>query len=43
MALHLGNGKMVSAPHTGAFVHVGAIPAPNFRGVVRIVPAGAAR
>lgn len=43
VALYLGNGKMVSAPHTGAFVHVGAIPAPNFRGVVRIVPAGAAR
>lgn len=38
VALYLGNGQMVSAPHTGAFVHVGPIPARNFRGVVRIVP-----
>lgn len=42
VALYLGNGQMVSAPHTGAFVHVGPIPARNFRGIVRIIPAGTA-
>jgi cell wall-associated NlpC family hydrolase len=38
VALYLGNGLMVSAPHTGAVVHVSAVPAQNFRGVVRVVP-----
>lgn len=37
VALYLGNGLMLSAPHTGAFVHVSGIPAAHFRGVVRVV------
>lgn len=43
VAMYLGNGLMVSAPHTGDVVHVSTIYANNFQGLVRIDPAAAAR
>jgi hypothetical protein len=42
VAIYLGSGLMVSAPHTGEFVHVGPLYASNFRGVVRLDPRQAA-
>ena len=39
VAIYLGNGLMVSAPHTGLFVHVSAVPTNNLMGVVRVDPA----
>ncbi|GAC1445316.1 MAG: hypothetical protein NVSMB55_25760 [Mycobacteriales bacterium] len=43
VALYLGNGLMVSAPHTGDVVHVAPVYAANFRGVVRLDPTAASR
>jgi hypothetical protein len=42
VAIYLGGGMMVSAPHTGDVVHVGPVYGTNFRGVVRVDPAAAA-
>jgi cell wall-associated NlpC family hydrolase len=42
VALYLGGGQMVSAPHTGDVVHVAPVTARNFRGVVRLDPKAAA-
>jgi cell wall-associated NlpC family hydrolase len=42
VALYLGGGQMVSAPHTGDVVHVAPVTARNFRGVVRLDPTAAA-
>lgn len=39
VAIYLGNGMMVSAPHTGLFVHVAPVPTSNLMGVVRVDPA----
>lgn len=36
VALYLGAGLMVAAPHTGDIVHVSRIPGRNFRGVGRL-------
>ena len=38
VAIYLGGGQMVSAPQTGEVVHVGPVPARNFRGIVRPDP-----
>jgi cell wall-associated NlpC family hydrolase len=43
VALYLGNGQMVAAPHTGDVVHVSPVYSNNFQGVVRIDPAAATR
>jgi cell wall-associated NlpC family hydrolase len=43
VALYLGNGLMVAAPHTGDVVHVSTVYSSNFQGVVRIDPAAATR
>lgn len=42
VAIYLGGGMMVSAPHTGDVVHVAPVYGTNFRGVVRVDPAAAA-
>ena len=42
VAIYLGNGLMVSAPHTGDIVHIASIPGQNFRGLVRPDPRRAA-
>jgi cell wall-associated NlpC family hydrolase len=41
VALYLGNGMMISAPHTGDQVHVAPVYGGSFRGVVRVDPAAA--
>lgn len=38
VAIYLGNGLMVSAPHTGDVVHIAPVPGRNFRGIVRLDP-----
>ena len=43
VAIYLGGGQMVSAPHTGDIVHISSVPGRNFRGVVRPDPARALR
>ena len=42
VAIYLGGGMMISAPHTGDVVHVAPVYGANFRGVVRVDPAVAA-
>ncbi len=42
VAIYLGNGLMVSAPHTGDIVHIAPVPGQNFRGLVRPDPRRAA-
>jgi cell wall-associated NlpC family hydrolase len=43
IALYLGNGQMVAAPHTGDVIHVSPVYSNNFQGVVRVDPAAATR
>ena len=43
VAIYLGGGKMVVAPHTGDFVKISTVPANNFMGVVRLDPRVASR
>ena len=40
VAIYLGNGTMVEAPHTGAYVQVITVPPTNFVGAVEVVLAG---
>lgn len=42
VAIYLGGGMMISAPHTGDVVHIAPVYGANFRGVVRVDPAAAA-
>jgi cell wall-associated NlpC family hydrolase len=39
VAIYIGNGKMLEAPHTGDVVKVIAVPLANMAGVVRVDPA----
>jgi len=43
VAIYLGEGKFVSAPHTGDVVHIGPFYGQGFRGVVRVDPANSSR
>ncbi len=43
VAIYLGAGKFVSAPHTGDVVHIGPFYGQGFRGVVRVDPANSSR
>lgn len=43
VAIYLGGGMMIAAPHTGDVVKVAPVYGQNFRGVVRLDPATAAR
>lgn len=43
IALYLGNGKMLAAPHRGAVVRIQPVYFTNFKGAVRINPRQAAR
>jgi cell wall-associated NlpC family hydrolase len=43
VAIYLGGGKMVVAPHTGDFVKIATVPMTNFMGVVRLDPKRAAQ
>lgn len=43
VAIYLGGGRMVVAPHTGDVVKVTAVYGENFRGIVRVDPATARR
>lgn len=43
VAIYLGRGLMISAPHTGEVVRVAPVAAMNFRGIVRVDPALATR
>jgi cell wall-associated NlpC family hydrolase len=42
VAIYAGNGMMLVAPHTGAFVEYVPVPLTNMAGVVRVDPAMAA-
>jgi hypothetical protein len=42
VAIYAGNGMMLAAPHTGAFVEYVPVPMNNFAGVVRVDPGMAA-
>ncbi len=43
VAIYLGNGTFVSAPHTGDVVHIGPFYGQGFRGVVRVDPGSSSR
>jgi hypothetical protein len=43
VAIYLGGGKFVSAPHTGDVVHIGPFYGQGFRGVVRVDPGNSSR
>jgi len=38
VAIYIGNGMMIEAPHTGATVHVTAVYGGDFYGIARVVP-----
>ena len=39
VAIYIGNGKMLVAPHTGELVQLASVPLSNLAGVVRVDPA----
>jgi cell wall-associated NlpC family hydrolase len=43
VAIYVGNGQMLEAPHTGDVVKLIAVPLPHMAGVVRVDPAVAAQ
>ena len=38
VAIYIGNGMMIEAPHTGATVHVTAVYGGDFYGIARVLP-----
>jgi cell wall-associated NlpC family hydrolase len=38
VAIYIGNGQMIEAPHTGAWVHVTNVYGGDFAGIRRVLP-----